>query len=246
MKMKVTPDTITTWIPDNWRFCTIPIFRNKDLHFDSLFGTCFLLDYGGKSYFVTNQHILENEKPFFGIRQFDEKFMPLPNDRLEAIGLSWINHPSLDLAAIPIPINTRILKNPLHCSIDEQYWNIDPELTNGDVVSPLGYPKSLFSNFADGTDGILPIAMPGEILSFDDIWIKCSCCIQKGASGGPLFLKNSKGTAYLAGVVKSYDKDDNSTFGKCLRIKHVKRILDLEDMKNQITTLNKNLSIKNE
>ena len=243
--MKLAPDTITTWIPPNWRLCTIPMFRDKELYFDSMYGTCFPLEYDGRLFLITNKHILENEKSFLGIRQLDGKFMPLPYDTVSEIGLNWVLHPSLDLAAIPMPVP--ILKDPYHWSIEEHHWNIDPQLTIGDDVAALGYPEKLFSNFADGTEGIFPIGMPGKISSFDDVWIKCSCNIQKGASGGPLFLKNSKGTAYLAGIVKGYGEENDPTIGRCIRIKHVKTILDSDEMKNQIKALEKKIQgLRNE
>jgi len=235
----LVPDKITTWIPNNWRLCTIPLFRDKELYFDTMFGTCFPLEYNGRLFLITNQHVLENEKPFLGIRQMDEKFMALPHNILDEIGLEWIKHPSLDLVATPMP--GPILKDPYHWSIEEQHWNIEPQLKIEDNVAALGYPEGKFSNFADGTQGIFPIGMPGKITSVDDTWIRCSCNIQKGASGGPLFLKNSKGTAYLAGIVKGYGDDNDPKIGRCLRIKHVKTILDSDEMKKQIIDFEKKI-----
>jgi hypothetical protein len=232
--MNLVPDTKTTWIPGNWRLCTIPIFRDKDLCYDSMYGTCFPLEYDGRLFLVTNEHILKNEKPFLGIRQLNGDFMPLPYDLIEQIGLSWVYHPSLDLAAIPMP--TPILNDPNHWSIEEHHWDLEPKLPIGNEVAALGYPKGLFSNFKDGSQGIFPIGLPGTISSIDDVWIKCSCNIQKGASGGPLFFKNKKNTSYLVGVVKGYGEDGDPTIGRCIRIKHVKTILDSKEMKNQIKT----------
>ena len=237
-------DKVTTWIPDDWRYVTIPLFRHKELYYDSMYGTCFPLRYNDRLFLVTNHHILENEKPFLGIRQTNEKFMVLPHNILDEMGLEWIKHPSLDLVATPMPKPTLI--DPHHWSIDEQYWNIDPELKiNGDVLA-LGYPDGKFSSFADGSQGIFPIGMPGKISFWDDTWIKCSCNIQKGASGGPLFLKNNKGTAYLVGVVKGYGEGDDPKIGRCLRIKHVKIILDSTRMKKQIKDFEKRITEKND
>jgi len=243
--MNLVPDTKTTWIPSIWRTCTIPMFRDQELFFDSMYGTCFPLEYDGRLFLVTNKHILKNEEPFLGIRQLNEKFIPLPYKIVNEIGLDWVLHPSLDLAAIAMP--AKILVDPYHLPIEEPNWNIDPSLNKGNDVAALGYPDHKFSNFVDGTDGVFPIGMPGKIISVDDTLIKCSCAIQEGASGGPLFFNNGKRTPYLIGVVKSYGDDNDPKIGNCIRIKHIKTILDSDKMKNQIKILEQKIQgLKNE
>jgi len=157
------------------------------------------------------------------------------------LGLEWIHHSQgEDIAAISFPygladkVETR--------SITEKYWKTTPTIEVGLKVKHLGFPEKHTARFADGTDGPIPVAMPGKITGYDGT-INLETASAPGASGGPLILRDKDDTPKLIGIVTKA-----TMFGNPYRIENVKPlnktkaipislindIFESDDMKKQI------------
>jgi len=188
------------WFPAQWMKSTLPILEDPGLTTNDLQGSAFLLQYGNVNYLVTAKHVIEKLRdPMFGFHRINRKLERVSCHKFESIlGLKWIYHPSgLDIAAIPFPIKPFMDV----AVIEEKYWINAYKVPTGEIVTHLGYPLGLSSQYIDDSPSFFARAMIGNVLTANTQNIITTSPGAPGASGGPLFMKENSTSGLLIGIV---------------------------------------------
>ena len=233
--------TSKEWFPNYLIKSGVPILTDPGLTIDDVIGTGFLLQYGKVNYVVTAKHVLDDSvNPMIGYHQTDGTLQQVSSDKLSKIAhLEWINHPGgLDISAIPFSVKDYMDVQV----IPKNDWNITTDMNKGNPVTHLGHPKGIGASYADGSSAFFTIAMTGIVLRGDQNEIITYTNGQGGASGSPLFLKRDNQSPQLIGMayeaILNHEREyQNKT--RSLPIYHVKKILDSDPMKKQVTEFEK-------
>lgn len=231
------------WFPNDWLKCTLPILEYPGLTFDNVQGSSFVIKFNDVDYIVTAKHVVKDLRdPIIRFYSDNRTLYNASSHKLNNIaGLKWGYHPdNLDLAVMPfaVPRNSKIMP------ISECYWNVNPDLKENSEILHLGFPHKEHADFTDGTSGFFPVMMPGIIIGKNGNNIITKNAALHGASGGPLFLKQGR-TPFLIGVAIKSKVLLNGKYRyttTSVPIANIIRILDSEQMKEQVNSLNSFLS----
>jgi len=233
-------DPRTSWFPKSWDKSAFPIMHQPGTEQDNITGTAFVMYYQGVPYIVTAKHVLETENPAIHFLLKNGQGRSFGTSYFNALGLDWIKHDTVDVAAIPFHMALQAIK-PLHIFfIKEEWWNLELNIKAGNFVKHLGYPDKDTTPFPDGSSSMVGIGMVGKVLSVTSNEIRLRTSAHLGASGGPVFVKSTTGPC-LIGVASESDVLANKSLtegeylGKTtvVPIKYVKELLDSDKMQKQ-------------
>lgn len=146
-------------------------------------------------------------------------------------GPAWFQHPSQDIAVIPVsvPAGAREAVLPETLLADDATFAAD-HVTAGDEMMTLGYPHGLSANVAG-----FPILRAGKLASypvapsaaFPTFLIDLTAV--PGNSGGPVFKTNAAGKGFIAGVLikQVEDGDQRLELGVVTDSVFVRQTIDL-------------------
>jgi len=229
------------WFPNPLLKSGIPILTDPGLTIDNVMGAGFLIRYGKVNYVVTAKHVFDDSvNPMIGYHKTNGELQQVSSDKLSTIAhLEWIHHPDgLDISAIPFSVQDYMDVQV----IPEKDWNVATNMNKGDLVTHLGHPRGYGASYADGSLAFFPIAMSGHVIDGNQNEIITYTNGQGGASGGPLFLKRESQNPQLIGIAVQAiltPKGQYQNKTRSLPILNVKKILDSEPMKKQVTEFEK-------
>jgi S1-C subfamily serine protease len=187
------------------------ISRVSQIKFNGFSGSAFLLDYGGKSYYVTAEHMVKTAGDHASIEVLgakDSVWRPVQFDILHG------QYPCVDVAVL-------VEKNPTLSPIDPIPYDDPLGYAMGQEAYFLGFPFGLFTGF-DGKAGekfAVPLIKHGYISANvpcsaiyeggtkDDGLILLDGINNHGFSGGPVVAPNvfnATHTLKLIGVISGY------------------------------------------
>lgn len=232
---------LDNWLPPPWYQGTFPIIEGNGGS-QQIVGASFMMLFQKIPYIVTAKHVIETGNSLVRFTITGRKTLDFETSYFNKLGLDWISHPQgLDLAAIPFHLPLSIVPRIFKFPIVEERWDQTVNAKPGNEIRHLGYPEQATTLYPDGTPSNHPQGMEGKIVSITANEIIVRSPAQRGASGGPLFVRATNG-AHLIGVATRTDvnvKPTNPLEGEYLGvttaipIKFVKDIFNSKKMVKQ-------------
>jgi len=229
--------TSETWFQHSLIKSAVSILNAPGKTIDDVEGTGFLIQYENMTYVVTATHVWEKSpNPMIGHHDKEGIFQQISTEKLaNYTHLHWIHHPDeLDISIIPFPVQDYMDVKV----ILESDWNLQTNMKKDDLILHLGHPQGYGASYADGELAFFSVAMPGFYLSESSNGILTYSNGQHGASGGPLFFKRGNQNPQLIGIAYEIDPAPDGGYQNktwSLPIHHIKKILDSDLMKQQVT-----------